>query len=248
MEKNLEWLIEKFIAHKGFHNETCPQNSLSAFARAIKNDYSIELDVRMLADNNVVVFHDSELGKLTGQDGYISNLKTEDLPNYKLCGTDEYIPTLRQALDLINGQVPILIDIKSEAIHTGTFETSIYELIKDYKGQLAIMSFNPLTLEWFKKNAPEITRGLLSTKWNKSLSMADRPNTFIKRFATSHNLLRKRADADFLAYNVDCLPNRQVKKFKGIPVLGWCVTSQEQYLQKVKYVDNIIFEGFKPKI
>ena len=246
MERNLEWLFDKFIAHKGFHTDIIPQNSLAAFENAINNNYAIELDVRLLADNNIAVFHDSNLGKMTGQDGYISNLKTEDLQNYKLLKSNETIPTLKQVLELVNGRTPIFIDIKNESVQTGTFETQILENLKDYKGQVAVMSFNPLTLEWFKKQAPELARGLLSTKWDKSLP--ERPNSFFKRFVTSHNLLRKRADADFLAYNIDFLPSYQTHKFKNIPVIGWTVTSQEQYLEKVKYVDNIIFEGFKPKI
>ena len=246
MDRNIDWLFEKFIAHKGFHTDTIPQNSLPAFENAIKTGYAIEFDVRLLADNNVAVFHDSNLGKMTGQDGYISNLKVEDLPKYKLLNTNETIPTLKQALDLINGRTPIFIDIKTEAVQVGAIENAIWELLKDYKGQVAVMSFNPLTLEWFKKNVPELTRGLLSTKWDKSLP--ERPSSFFKRLVTSHNLLRKRADADFVAFNVDFLPSHQARKFKKMPIIGWLVKSQEQYLEKIKLVDNIIFEDFKPKI
>lgn len=248
MEMNLDWLLDKFIAHKGFHNETIPENSLPAFANAIENGYAIELDVRMLADKNIAVFHDKELGKTTGQDGYISMLTTEDLVNYKLNGTEEHIPTLREALDLIAGQTPVVIDIKVESSHIGVLESELYNIIKDYDGRIAVMSFNPLTIEWFKKNAPEIPRGLLSTKWDKKVPADEKPDTWVKRFVTSHNILRKRADPHFLAYNVLHLPSRQVKKFKGITLLGWVVKSQEQYLDKVQLVDNIIFEGFEPKI
>ena len=246
MEKNINWLIENFVAHRGFFDDANPENSLGAFSRAIENGYCIELDVKLLADDTIAVFHDVELSRMTNQDGYITKLTKNELTNYKLNDTEYTIPTLREVLDLVDGKVPLLLDIKNDATHTGAIEAKILEELKDYSGNVAIMSFNPLTLEWFSKNAPEIPRGLLSTKWTRELP--DRPDTFLKRLVTSRNLLRKRANPDFLAYNIKQLPNRQSKKFKNIPVLGWVVTSQEEYLEKIKYVDNIIFEGFQPKI
>ena len=247
MEKNLNFLVEKFIAHMGFHNDKAPENTLAAFSNAIENGYTIELDLRAIEDD-IAVFHDEKLGRLTGQDGYISKLKAADLKNYKILGTEEHIPTLKEVLELVKGQTPIILDIKTDSASVGKFEKQIYKEIKDYKGQIAIMSFNPFTVEWFKKNAPEIVRGLLSTKWSKKLNLPDRPNSFIKRFVTAHNLFRKRADPDFAAFNIDNLPSIQARKFKNKTLLGWIVKSQQQYLEKVKLVDNIIFENFKPKI
>lgn len=246
MEKNLDWLFEKFIAHKGFWDETTPENSLGAFARAIEHNYSIELDVRMIEDGTLVVFHDKELSRMTGEDGYISKLTSADLSNYRLQNTEYLIPTLAQTLEFVGGKVPVIIDLKSDATHVGAIESKIADLLSDYSGDVAVMSFNPLSLEWFAKHAPNITRGLLSTRWTKDLH--DRPDTFLKRFATANNLLSKRANPDFLAYNIKQLPSIKTHKFKKIPLIGWTVGSQEEYLDKVKYVDNIIFEGFEPKI
>lgn len=246
MEKNLHWLLDNFIAHKGFFDEANPENSLGAFSRAIEKGYSIEMDIRQLADGTIAVFHDKELSRMTNKDGYITKLNAGDLPEYKLNNTEYSIPTLEEALSLIDGKVGVILDLKNEATHTGSFETKILETIKDYKGNIAITSFNPLTLEWFAKFAPNLPRGLLSTKWTKDLP--DRPDSSFKRFVTAHNLLRKRANPDFLSYNLAQLPNSQTKKFKKIPLIGWVANSQEEYLNKVKYVDNIVFEGFEPKI
>ncbi len=246
MEKSLDWLFNKFIAHKGFWNESAPENSLGAMENAIKKQYAIEMDVRMLADGELAVFHDKELSRLTGQDGYLSNVKSDELKNYFLNGTKFSIPTLKDALEFINGRTPVILDLKNEATNSGAFESKILETIASYTGDIAVMSFNPLTLEWFNKNAPNIPRGLLSTRWTKDL--ADRPDSFIKRFVTSHNILRKRANPDFLAYNIKQLPTIRTRIFKKILLIGWTVETQEEYLEKIKYVDNIIFEGFEPKI
>ena len=61
-------------------------------------------------------------------------------------------------------------------------------------------------------------------------------------------LAKKVAGADFIMYEAKTLPNRFVRKFKKLPLLAWTVRSQEEYLNVVKYCDNVIFEGFEPKI
>ncbi len=248
MEIFKSWLVEKFIAHRGFfNNEDFPENSLGAFEQAIEKGYAIELDVHVISDGTVVVFHDSQLGRMTGKDGYVKNLKHTDLKNYKLLDTEYTIPTLDEVLALVDNRTPILVEIKSENIKVGVDEAKIYEILKKYNGQFAVQSFNPFSIEWFKNNAPEITRGILSAKFTKN--MENRPKSFIKRLALRNMWFNKRAKPQFIAYNVEDLPNIFIKnKCKGLPVLGWTVKSQTQYLEIIKYVDNIIFQDFEPKI
>ena len=71
------WLVNKYIAHRGLHDSTHPENSLSAFQNAIKYDYAIELDVHQIEDGTVVVFHDETLMRMTGSDGYITQVKNK---------------------------------------------------------------------------------------------------------------------------------------------------------------------------
>lgn len=243
------WLVEKFIAHRGFfdNEKGIPENSLIAFEKAIENGYAIELDVHVISDDTVVVFHDNSLGRMTGQDGYLKQLTLNDLPKYKLLNTEYTIPTLKQVLELVNGKTPILIEIKTENVKVGYDESKIYEILKNYKGEFAVQSFNPFTIEWFKNNAPEITRGILSSKFKKS---PENPKSWIKRYVLRHMLFNKRANPHFIAYNVLDMPSSilRCKKCKELPILGWTVKSQTQYLEVVKYVDNIIFQDFKPQI
>ena len=69
---DIAWLEERPVAHRGYHdlNKTRWENTLSAFAAADRKDYAIECDVHLSADGVPVVFHDHELKRLTGQDGY----------------------------------------------------------------------------------------------------------------------------------------------------------------------------------
>ena len=160
----------------------------------------------------------------------------------QLFGTKYTIPTFKEVLDLVDGQVPILIEVKNTG-KVGELESALLKILKDYTGEYAIQSFNPYVLEWFKKNAPQIARGQLAGYFKgEKLS-------FIKKFALKRMLLNKKISCpDFISYDARNVPNRFVNKYKNLPLLVWCVRSQDEYLKKVKYCDNIIFENFEPKI
>ena len=142
------WLVEQPIAHRGLHDKDTPENSLAAFSKAIEAGYPIELDVRLIADGTVVVFHDNSLSRLTENDGYIKFLNKEDLKYLTLKDSEEKIPTFEEVLNLVNGQVPLLIEVKNES-KVGQLESKVIELLKDYKGEYAVQSFNPYVLEYF---------------------------------------------------------------------------------------------------
>ncbi|MBQ8762239.1 MAG: glycerophosphodiester phosphodiesterase [Clostridia bacterium] len=241
------WLVNTPIAHRGFFNYSdAPENSLKAFERAIEKGYAIELDIHVTVDNSIVVFHDNQLSRMTGKDGYTKNLTKEQIKEYTLGNSDQTIPTLQEVFDLVKGRTPILIEIKGESTKIGINEVEILKVLKEYDGPIALQSFNPLIMEWFKNNAPEYTRGILSSCFTKDDK--NRPKSWIKRFVLKRMLFNKQVQPHFIAYNVKDIPNRFVKKYKNIPLLGWTVTSQEQYLDAVKKLDNIIFQDFEPKI
>ena len=237
------WLVETPIAHRGFHDKNNPENSLAAFARAIEKGYAIELDVQLLADETVVVFHDDSLARMTGNDGYIKYLNKEDLKALSLKGTKETIPTLEEVLKFVDGRVPLLIEIKNK-YKVGKLEQKVIDLLKNYKGKYAVQSFNPFSLGYFRQHAPQILRGQLAgyLKNEKSLS-------WISKFLLKRMRFNKKvSQPDFIAYEAAALPNRFVRKYKNLPLLAWAIKSKEEYLKIVKYCDNIIFEKFDSEI
>lgn len=241
MEIFNSWIVKDYIAHRGLHTKELPENSLGAFANAIEHGYPIEIDVQMIADGNIVVFHDYALSRMTGKDGYTKNLTTDELKEYKLAKTEYYIPTLTEVLELVDGQIPLLIEIKNEG-KVGELESRVYEILKNYSGEYAVQSFNPYSLEWFKKNAPEVWRGQLSSFFKKQ----NLP--FFKRFVLKRMFLNKISSPHFISYDARFLPNMYVKRYKKLPLIAWCITSQSDYMKIVKHCDNIIFENFEPKI
>lgn len=242
MELFNSWLVSTPIAHRGLHDDSAPENSLAAFQKAIDAGYAIELDVQMLSDGTLVVFHDESLSRLTGNDGYIKFLTRSDLDMLSLGGTKEKIPTFEEALKFINGRTPILIEIKNKN-KVGELEKSVIDLLADYKGEYAVQSFNPFVLGYFHDHAPNIPRGQLASY------MKGEKLPFFQRYALKRMLLNKKLSRPhFISYEAKNIPNRFVRKYKNIPLLAWTVGSQAEYLRVVKYCDNVIFENFEPKI
>jgi len=236
------WLVEQPIAHRGFHEKNVPENSLLAFSKAIEKGYAIELDVQLLSDNTVVVFHDESLARMTGNDGYLRFLSKKDLKSLTLKGSKETIPTLEEVLKLVDGKVPLLIEIKNKH-KVGDLEQAVIDLLKNYQGEYAVQSFNPYSLGYFRQHAPNILRGQLAGYLkNEKIS-------WFKKFLLKRMRFNKKiSQPNFISYEAATLPNRFVKKFKNLPLLAWSVKSKEEYLKIVKYCDNIIFEKFEPYI
>lgn len=231
------FIVNKYIAHRGFHDEISPENSLSAFQKAIDAGFAIELDVQQISDGTIVVFRDYTLSRMTGKDGYLRMLKKEDLKKHFLGSSKETIPTLEEVLKLIAGKAPILIEIKNEN-KIGEFEKELVKMLREYKGEYAIQSFNPYIVEWFKDNAPEIIRGQLASYFKgEKLSL-------FKRNILKKMRYNKISKPHFISYNVENLPNRFVKKYNDLPLIAWVVKSKEQFMKAVKICDNMIFEGF----
>ena len=234
------WIVNTPIAHRGLHSEGIPENSMAAFSEAIKYGYAIELDVRSTKDGTIVVFHDDKLSRLTGIDGYVSNSEYSSIKHLRLQKTNERIPTFKEVLKLVNGQVPLLIEVKNA--NKVSFERDVWEELKDYRGEYAIQSFNPFTLEWFKNNAPQVKRGQLSSFFKgEDLS-------FYKKFLLKRLKLNKISEPNFISYDNRYMPNNYVRKYqKKLPILVWWIKDEEQEKLARTYADNIIFEGYKPK-
>ena len=239
------FITKNFIAHKGLHDHISPENSLSAFQKAIDKNYIIECDVQLIADGTVVVFGGEQLSRMTGKDGYVKNLTKAQLEDYKLLNTDECIPTLEQVLQLVDGKVGILLDLKDNQSRVGQLEKAVCKLIRQYKGDVAVQSFNPLSLEWFAKHSPNVLRGQIACSF-KGKEFKHIP--LLKRMVLRKMKLNKRSKPNFIAYDANELPNRIVKKFSNLPIIGWTLKSQEEYRKCFNYVDNIIFEGFEPRV
>ncbi len=241
--KDLSWLKTHDIAHRGFYtkDQSIPENSISAFSRAIRHGYSIELDVNVTKDGTVVSFHDSNLKRICHDPRDLSEVTYEALRDLTLFQTKEHIPTLKEVLKVVHGEVPLLIELKPKGDIKMLCE-SFYETIKDYQGVYAIFSFHPKVVYWFKKNHPEIIRGQIA-EFFKHESM----NRFFKYLLKSM-FFNRFTKPDFISYGIYDMPNRYLDQLmkKGMTIISYAAKSQADLDRIRSLYHNAVFEHFEP--
>lgn len=227
-------LYQRFYAHRGLHSEDLAlvENSLSAFAGSMKDGYGMELDVRLSSDDEVMVYHDDNLKRLHRVDQSINTLTKDELKAYG-------IPTLLETLDLIDGKVGLIIELKADKDRDKLSELT-YNILKSYEKDYVVESFDPRIVRWFKKNAPEVTRGqlIMPVKNYENKALGILINSLLYNFLTRPH---------FLAMNVDnskAHPAMWVNKLLGVKIVLWTVKKEHVYHKK--HVDAVIFESFRP--
>ena len=235
------------FAHRGLFDNTCyvPENSLLSFQKAMDRGYGIELDVQLTKDKVPVVLHDYNLRRVSGENVQVSSLTFEELSAYNLYHSAESIPSLKEALDLIDGQVPLMIELKVGLSYRETCQ-KVAKVLKTYKGQYCIISFSPLALQWFKEQMPNVIRGQLSTNFFKD-NIDGSPTI---KFALTHLLLNFLSRPDFISYNCKYESNPSLnicKNLFGAPIAMWTVRNEEQYKELSQSYNMIVFDSFLPK-
>lgn len=239
----MQWLVDAPIAHRGLHGDKVPENSLPAFQAAMQAGYAIELDVRLTADEVPVVFHDARLDRLTEATGPLADQPWSRVGELRLEGSKPTVPSLQAALDMIAGQVPVLVEIKNWGA-PGQLEARVGELLAGYQHPVAVQSFNPRSLGWFARKLPGLPRGQVAG----SLDRVDIEGW--KRFLLQRLLLNWMSRPAFIAYEHTALPYGPVALARGLglPVVAWTVTTPEQGARVAPHVDNVIFEGYRPAV
>jgi glycerophosphoryl diester phosphodiesterase len=240
------WLSAKPVAHRGLHDNEAgvPENSLAAFKAAADASYAIELDVRLSDDRQAMVFHDVTLERMTGRPGKVAATSAADLRELRLLGTAEPIPMLHDVLRAVGGRVPLLIEVKNYGnTPVGALEKAVLDVLAGYTGEVAVQSFSPLVVEWFRGNSPNMARGQIVTT----------PGGLSSLTATEQQALAERLEAgigapQFIACNVEYLPSplSERARAEGKPVLTWTVRSSPQWARAKAHADNVIFEHWRP--
>ena len=236
-----KYFFETPIAHRGLHEGNIDENSLTAYQKAIDKGYAIEIDVHIMKDEKLLIHHDGDIKRITGVDLKIADLVEEDLEKYPMMLSKEKIPTLKEFLKLVNGQVPVLIEIKIDGEFTPRICEVLLEDLKDYpkKEFIALQSFHPYAVKYLKEHTDEYSVGQLATR------KYDGYSKFIE-FMLSRLMLFKKSHADFISYDITGLPFGPVKRLhKKYPLLCWTIDTYEKYEKAKQFADNIIFEYIK---
>ena len=214
------------FVHRGLHGAGVPENSLAAFEAALEIGTGIECDLRLTADDHVVVFHDADATRLCANPVRIGGSTWEDVAGLRIDGHP--IPQLQDLLDVVAGRVPILLEIKVER-DLRRWGRALTRELGGYVGALGIMSFHPRLPRLLKANLPHLRRGLVirdSLPWAKRL------------------MAIWLADPEFVAVDKIALRKSWVRRArKRIPVYSWTIRTPEQRAQAEVQADALIWEG-----
>lgn len=232
-------------AHRGLHRNggEAPENSLAAFRKAVEGGYGIELDVQLTKDRIPVVFHDWTLKRMCGQPGRLSDYTYEELQRFCLLGSAEKIPKFADVLQLVDGKVPLIVELKIEKTDTLVCELAD-GLLRNYSGLYCIESFNPLGVYWYRRNRPEIVRGQLSDGFWAD-SQFRHPLYFLLEMLL-FNFLTK---PDFIAYNHRHAGNLSRVLCRGLYrnlAVAYTIKSEEELSAARRSFDLYIFDSFLP--
>lgn len=235
-EHNLNWMIDRPIAHRGLHDvrNGIYENTLSAARAAVDGSYNIELDIQPSSDMVPMVFHDYELERLTNESGETRSVAASTLSKIFIKDTKDQIPTLEEFLNVIDGKVGLVIELKGRKDEDEGFVAAVADLLSTYQGDAAIMSFEHHILRDARKVAPQLPLGLT----------AEGDDRHYKK----HQSIAQECNVDFISYYVKELDCKFVREFTqiGRKAISWTIRSQEEQAYSNKFVNQVTFEGFKP--
>ena len=231
----------KYIAHRGLYGKDVPENSLRAFENAVRSGVPAELDVRLTKDGRIVVFHDSSLLRMCSVDAEISDFTYDQLSSFKLDGSNEKIPLLSEVLSLVQGRIPLLIEVKDGAPFW-TLEKRLYHLLKGYKGEYAVESFDPFYVLWFRLFAPKVFRGQLISAYRPG-----KGSRYLARLICSRSIVWKLiSKPDFIACDLRSVTlETAFSAFKiNADLYTWTAASPELAHEALKFSKTVIAENF----
>jgi glycerophosphoryl diester phosphodiesterase len=197
-----------------------------AFAAALELGAGIECDLRLTADDQVIVFHDADALRICGSPLRIRETKWRDLS--RLRAGEHPIPTLRSLLALVDGRVPLLLEVKADH-DIWRWAPALRRELEVYGGRFGVMSFDPRIARLLKTNMPHVRRGLVV---RDSLPAAKR------------RLAIWLADPQFIAVGRSALGKIWVERARTrMPVYAWTIRTAAERAQAEVQADSLIWEG-----
>jgi glycerophosphoryl diester phosphodiesterase len=243
------WLTARPVAHRGLHDAArgVIENMPAAAEAAIAGNFSIECDIQLTADGEAMVHHDDALGRLTEGSGALLEKTAAELRAIKFKATPERMMSLGDLCALVNGRVPLVIEVKSHFDGDRKLVRRMAQVLASYSGPAVGMSFDPDQVLALRETMPDLPRGIIAQRnyddnyWKK-LTTEQRQSMLYLRHAF-------RTRPHFVAFWVNQLPAPApwiARNIFGLPLLTWTVRTPEQRERAARYADQMIFEGFMP--
>ena len=241
----VDFLTARPIAHRGLHDFSTGmvENTASAFAAAIAGGYAIECDLQLTRDGEAVVFHDDHVERLTEGRGMVKDHTAAEMKQLTMRNSTDKVQTLAELLTQVNGQVPLVIELKSLWDGDARLAQRAIEELKSYSGLHCLMSFDPDAIAAVRRFAPHIIRGIVAERATDSYynSLPLPKQTELRTFS---HLARTRPD--FVSFFYEELPWAPITALRasGMPIITWTIRSPQQAVMAMRCSDQITFEGF----
>jgi len=244
-----DWLTARPVAHRGLHDRISGiiENMPGAAQAAIDGNFGIECDIQLSADGEAMVHHDDALGRLTEGSGALLGLTSRELKAVKFKDTAEQMMSLGDLCALVNGRVPIIIEVKSHFDGDRKLVTRMAKVLHTYAGPVAGMSFDPDQVVALREIMPGLLRGIVAERTYSETDWPEASPTQRRGMLHLRHALRTRPR--FVAYWVNELPSPApwiARHVFGLPLLTWTVRTSEQRERAARHADQMIFEGFQP--
>ncbi len=235
--RSFPWLTTQDLAHRGLHKSgtVAEENTLPAVEAAIEAGFGVEIDVRATVDGIIVVFHDDTLDRMTDGKGAVHKLGFAQIQRHMVGQSGAPAPSLPDVLEAVDERQPVFVEIKSsKETDVQLVCAGVRHCFEGYGGPVAVMSFDPRVLVWFKRYMPKYARGLV----------VGREFLLSWRNRASLSFWLKRTRPDFLACDINLLPNSLAARWRksGKPLLTWTVKDNEMEQIGRQHADALIFE------
>jgi glycerophosphoryl diester phosphodiesterase len=244
-----DWLTARPVAHRGLHDAArgVIENMPAAAQAAISGNFSIECDIQLTADGEAMVHHDDALGRLNEGAGALLDMTAAQLKAITFRNTSERMMSLGDLCALVNGRVPLVIEVKSHFNGDRKLVRRMAEVLASYSGPAVGMSFDPDQVLALREIMPALPRGIVA---ERSYDAADWPEASpAQRRGMMHLRHAFYTRPHFVAYWVNELPAPApwiARNLFGLPLLAWTVRTPEQRVRAARDADQMIFEGFRP--
>lgn len=237
------------IAHRALHDRAKGriENSASAIRAAVEAGYGIEIDLQLSSDGQAMVFHDDDLDRLTHETGPVSARTAQELRRLPLRDSTDTIPSLAEVLAMIDGRVPLLIELKDQTLvlgeSDGRLEQATAQALETYDGPVAVMSFNPTMVAHMARLSPRIARGLTTCTYEADdWPTVDEATCARLREIPDYNSV----GASFISHQGNDLDRPRVAQLRqqGAVILCWTIRTPGQEALARQLADNVTFEGY----
>jgi len=215
------------IGHRGARAYE-PENTLRSFQKALELGVNgIEFDVRKTKDSHLIVIHDADVKRTTNGKGLVAGLTLDEIKALRT-EKSEKIPTLEEALTLIDNKAKILIELKEQNLEQDVLNTICAKKLEE---NVIITSFVEDALKKTRELNPKIETGLIYARHShpENTALEIKANYLISLYRFTHTANVERAHK------------------KGLKIIVWTINTKEEAEEyRKKGVDGIASD--KPDI